>query len=174
MNYTNIPTCRYLLVATLSGGGAALGARALTAAAIARMVIVRYGLGRQVAIKRKAIVGLTMVLICSGHAHAAVVSYHCSFPTYSDPSGLRDQVGFGFEIQYDDISHNAFIVGNVGMSPATPIVGSDSSTFIEVTPTGAVMTTTIDNEGATVHSRHTVILGNLSPSQHYGNCIVGN
>ncbi len=115
-------------------------------------------------------VGISTALFFSCGANAAVVSYRCSFPTFSDPSGLHDQASFGFDIQFDDVTRSAFIVGTVGMSPLSAVLAETGVTFIEVTPSGNVMTTTIGIEGDTVHSRHTVILGTLTPSQHYGTC----
>jgi len=43
-------------------------------------------------------------------------------------------------------------------------------TLIEVLPTGAVQTTTIAKDGRSVHSRHSIIIGDLVPSQYFGQC----
>lgn len=117
---------------------------------------------------------LSLAAGCSSWAHAEVVTYHCTFPSYSDPSGLWDQKGFGFDIMYDNVSQNAFMVGNLGMSPASTLVGGDSPTFLEITAMGNVMVTAIAQDGVAAHSRHTVIAGSLHPSQHYGTCVVGS
>jgi hypothetical protein len=43
-------------------------------------------------------------------------------------------------------------------------------TFVEVTRSGNVMTTTIARDGAAVHSRNAIIGETLFPSQYYGTC----
>ncbi len=115
-----------------------------------------------------------LALMASSSVQAEVLSYQCTFPSFADTSGLQDQTEFGFEIKYDDVANNAFIVGNAGMSPLTPLVGADSLAFVEVTPSGSVMMTTIGADGVAVHSRHSVVVGSLVPSQHYGTCVIGN
>jgi hypothetical protein len=45
-------------------------------------------------------------------------------------------------------------------------------TFIEITKAGNVMTTTIDAKLKTCHSRNTVILGELVPTQYYGTAVI--
>ncbi len=41
---------------------------------------------------------------------------------------------------------------------------------LELLSTGAVQTTTIDINNKSVHSRHTLMFGDLMPSQYYGRC----
>ena len=43
-------------------------------------------------------------------------------------------------------------------------------TFIEINERGNVLTTTVDIHGKSVHSRNTILDGELIPSQFYGTC----
>lgn len=117
-----------------------------------------------------SLMAATCFLASATNASSEVITYRCNFPHYADPSGLYSQTDFGFSIQYDDIGGTAVIVGNLGMSPTTPIVSSNGATFVEVTSIGAVMTTTIAPDGQAVHSRNSLVVGKLVPSQHYGAC----
>ncbi len=49
--------------------------------------------------------------------------------------------------------------------------GEGRIAFLEVTATGNLMTTTIDSNGVSAHSRHTVAMGELLASQFYGTCV---
>jgi len=60
-------------------------------------------------------------------------------------------------------------VGNMGMSPVKAHVGDSAVTFVEMLETGAVQTTTVTPRRA-VHSRNTVVSGDLAPTQYYGFC----
>ena len=50
------------------------------------------------------------------------------------------------------------------------VSGYAGITFQETLGTGAVQTTTIAKDGKSVHSRHTMSPGMLTPSQYYGTC----
>lgn len=43
-------------------------------------------------------------------------------------------------------------------------------TFVEVTEDENILSTTVDVKGRSVHSRNTIIAGDLVPSQFYGSC----
>lgn len=43
-------------------------------------------------------------------------------------------------------------------------------TFVEITEDENVLSTTVDVHGKSVHSRNTIIAGDLVPSQFYGSC----
>ena len=43
-------------------------------------------------------------------------------------------------------------------------------TFIEITKSGNILTTTVDIHGKSAHSRNTILDGKLVPSQFYGSC----
>jgi len=49
-------------------------------------------------------------------------------------------------------------------------VGLSGVTFLEKLTAGVVQTTTVANDGRSVHSRHTIIGKEMVPSQYYGYC----
>jgi len=113
---------------------------------------------------------LTLTVMSFG-ANAEVPSYYCSYPNYSDEEGLSKSDEFNLEFRYDTVTEDAFMVGNNGLSKVGAIKGSEGMTFLEFLSTGAVQTTTIDNNNKSVHSRHTILWKDLMPSQYYGKCI---
>ena len=113
-------------------------------------------------------------------------SLKCTFPWYASADWNADQPQiksatqkeFGFQI--DGIEYRAAkarIIGNGGADDLTVIPGTDSVSFIERAPIGAVNVTTVyawRNKAGhfkAVHSRHIAIAG-PSPSQNYGSCQV--
>lgn len=60
--------------------------------------------------------------------------------------------------------------GNAGIVEVQIYVGEDAFSFVETTPSGAVQSTTISNDGLAVHSRNTLILNEFIAAQHFGNC----
>ena len=64
---------------------------------------------------------------------------------------------------------SAYAVGR-NVYPAEWRLGYSGVTFLEVLKTGAVQTTTIDHQGKAVHSRHTILFGEIVASQYYGTC----
>lgn len=83
---------------------------------------------------------------------------------------MQETADFVITFRYDTITQDAFIEGNNGLSPVVWINGTSGETFLEILETGAVQSTTISNSGVAVHSRHSIILDNLVPSQYYGEC----
>jgi hypothetical protein len=103
---------------------------------------------------------------------AAALNFSCTFPTASNDEGsLQLPEPMLLRFAYDTITNDGVIIGNAGVADVTALPGDDWMTFVEVTGSGAVHTTTITKTGA-VHSRNTVIGGRLVPSQYYGACIV--
>ena len=72
------------------------------------------------------------------------------------------------EFMIDGTGH-AFAVGH-NVYPVEAIPGANGVTFLEVLESGAVQTTTVNKQGEAVHSRHTILGGELVPSQYYGAC----
>lgn len=62
------------------------------------------------------------------------------------------------------------MVGNNDPSKVDAIKKNEGITFLEPLPLGAIQTTTIVNNNKSVHSRHTLLWGDLMPSQYYGKC----
>ncbi|HHQ4779543.1 TPA: hypothetical protein ACSP0C_003299 [Aeromonas veronii] len=102
---------------------------------------------------------------------AKSIELDCDYQTYSDQGGnhkVTKPFILGFVI--DDITNKAYEVGSIGVSEVSFIKGIDSYSFVEITDTGNVMSTTIDNSLTSTHSRNTVISGEVIPSQYYGKC----
>ena len=85
-----------------------------------------------------------------------------------------DKASFDIRFVFDE--GGAKIVGNAGVEPVAVIrAGSlvstaDAYQFVERTGTGVLQITAIDAGLNAVHSRHSVIGGELAPSQYYGRC----
>ena len=60
--------------------------------------------------------------------------------------------------------------GNAGISSVVLTDGYDGLTFLEFIPSGAVQSTTVARNGVAVHSRHSLMFGDLIPTQYYGRC----
>ena len=116
---------------------------------------------------------IAFVLCSSSYALAASLKYKCTFPSYANPDGINDTNDFNLEFVVDTITKEAVMIGNNGFSPVRFLFGNSGVTFSEELPTGAIQTTTIATQGDAVHSRHTLILGDLVPSQYYGTCTSG-
>ena len=100
-------------------------------------------------------------------------TYVCNYITYCNESGLHeDKKSFKLIFVVDRSNNNAYMVGNMGSTEVSLVPSiAGGITFVEVTPGGNVMTTTISSNGKSVHSRNSIIDGELVPSQRYGICI---
>ncbi len=87
--------------------------------------------------------------------------------------------GFSTDFVFDSIDYaagTARMVGNAGSASLGAIMGANGATFVEITSTGNIMTTTVfawwdtDRRYVAVHSRHTAIAGDPVPSQVHGAC----
>jgi hypothetical protein len=104
---------------------------------------------------------------------AEVTTYFCTYSHVSDQDGVNDaEDPFVLTFLMNEESGECYMLGKLGATQVIPVVKENQITFIEITETGNVMTTTIDSKLGTVHSRNTVILGEMSPSQYYGTCII--
>ena len=119
----------------------------------------------------KTLSTLALILLFASEqmVNAEVITFECSFPRYEGPNGGGTE-DFGFTIQLDSVSEDAYIVGSAGLAKLAHIQGVFGRSFIEFTETGNVMVTTIVEDGEAVHSRNTILLGDLIPSQYYGEC----
>ena len=109
------------------------------------------------------------LLLCSS-AYAAPTTIICNYDKYSNNEGIHDAKEFKLTFIIDNEKETYYLLGNNGTEKVHPINNNEGISFLEVTATGNVMTTTIDSNKTSVHSRHTVI-GGLIPSQYYGACI---
>ncbi len=100
-------------------------------------------------------------------------TFICNYSTYSDANGnhkVTDKFVLTFIV--DMTKKTAIMLGSQGTEEVTLIpsgVGEGIS-FIEITGAGNVMTTAIDSKGNSVHSRNTIINGEIVPTQYYGKC----
>jgi uncharacterized protein YuzE len=130
-------------------------------------------------IKRmKPITIAACLLVTAPFAVGAPLTYDCSYTSHSNDKGLKnDSQPFNIKFLVDAEAKKAYIVGNQGSADVIPIPGWEGISFIEITDSGNVMTTTIVTEGTatampSVHSRHTTMTGTgrITPSQYYGTC----
>ena len=102
-------------------------------------------------------------------AEARSYKWSCLFTHRAAPEGVKGD-NFKFEFAFDDITGKAVIIGNMGVEDVEIHRGPFGVTFIEKLIVGVVQTTTVANDGTSVHSRHTVIGTKMVPSQYYGKC----
>jgi hypothetical protein len=97
----------------------------------------------------------------------------CNYSSYSNENGnhkVKDRFVLTFIV--DMTKKTAYMLGSQGTEEVTLIpsgVGEGVS-FVEITGVGNVMTTAIDSKGNSVHSRNTIIHGEIVPTQYYGKC----
>jgi len=117
----------------------------------------------------KIIVALLFLLPAT--AFADTTAFLCSYNSYSDQKG-NHKVKNKFELNFivDKATGKSYLMGNNSSSEVKMLESSDQIAFLEVTSTGNIMTTAIDSKQNTVHSRNTVISGEIVPSQYYGKC----
>jgi len=105
------------------------------------------------------------------YAFAQTNTYICNYPTYSDETGNhKAKTAFTISFIVDKESNKSFALGKLGTVEVEMIRSIDQIAFIDKTGTGNLMTTSITSNLTSVHSRNTVILGELIPSQYYGRC----
>jgi len=106
-------------------------------------------------------------------AFAETVNYSCNYTSYSNSEGnhkVKDKFELNFII--DRTAGKSYLLGNAGSSEVKALESKDRVAFFEITATGNLMTTAIDSKLNSVHSRNTVMYGELLPSQYYGKCVV--
>jgi hypothetical protein len=102
-------------------------------------------------------------------ASAKTSRWNCLFKLRAAAEGLyRDD--FRMEFAYDDLTGKAVMIGHQGVADVEIHVGPSGVTFSEKLTGGVVQTTTVSNDGTSVHSRHTIIGKEMVPSQYYGQC----
>ncbi|MCU7806642.1 MAG: hypothetical protein KZQ73_02060, partial [Candidatus Thiodiazotropha sp. (ex Semelilucina semeliformis)] len=103
--------------------------------------------------------------------YAETTSYACNYTTYSDQEG-NQKVNMKFELKFivDHETGKAYMVGNNGSNEVGFQVSDGQVAFLELTTSGNFMTTAIDSKNNSVHSRNSVMFGEMLPSQYYGKC----
>ena len=104
-------------------------------------------------------------------AFAETTTYSCNYTSYSDQDG-NHKFEKNFELKFivDSSVGKSYLLGNNGTSEVKLIESGDQIAFIEVTASGNIMTTAIDSKLNSVHSRNSVMFGEILPSQYYGKC----
>lgn len=117
-------------------------------------------------------VALAWMCIAPSLVLADVKKLACTFPTFHTSLEIEmlKSNGFALSFTFDTTSNDAFLEGNSGLSPVTILRGGSGLTFVEFLQTGALQSTTVALDGSAVHSRHTIIGSQLTPSQYYGSC----
>ena len=106
-------------------------------------------------------------------AEAETVMYSCDYENYSNQKGTYN-VDKKFELQFiiDRKIDKSYLLGNNGAAEVNFIESDSQVVFIEITPVGSIISTTIDKNLNSVHSRNSVLDGGLLPSQYYGKCLL--
>ncbi len=117
---------------------------------------------------------LSLILLTSISAlHAAeLMTITCDFYAYSEPNEKgKAEDGFkGMRFVFEPGKSQGVMLGNAGESQVMIVSTDDSITFIQIDP--IVTTTTIELKTMkAVHSRNTVLMGELLPSQYYGKAV---
>ncbi|MBZ0105158.1 MAG: hypothetical protein K8H84_05965 [Sulfuricella denitrificans] len=114
-----------------------------------------------------------LLLLLPALAFADTTTYSCNYTRYSDQEGGH-KVKEKFELNFivDKAAGKSYLLGNNGSTEVKLIESSDQLAFLEVTSTGNIMTTAIDRKLNSVHSRNSVMFGEMLPSQYYGKCKV--
>jgi len=105
-----------------------------------------------------------------GQGKPPTLRYLCVFPVLASMDGIEEAKDFKLEFILETASGKGMIIGNQGFSKVFVVNGPYAVTFLEMLGTGVVQSTTITQNGSAVHSRHSVILKKLVPSQYYGTC----
>ena len=103
---------------------------------------------------------------------AETTTYSCSYTSYSDKKGnhkVKEKFKLNFIV---DSAGKSYMLGNNGSSEVKSLKGENQIAFLEVTATGNIMTTAIDSNLKSVHSRNSIMFGKMIPSQYYGKCVI--
>ena len=116
---------------------------------------------------------LVIVLAATVGASSTVAAktsrWNCQFNLRAAAEGsFKDD--FRMEFTYDDVAGKAVMIGNQGVTDVEIHMGQSGVSFSEKLLSGVVQTTTVANDGRSVHSRHTIIGREMVPSQYYGCC----
>ena len=114
-----------------------------------------------------------LVLLFPSLVHSGTIIYICDYPRYSDINGSRDTKGeYRLTFMVDTETSEAYMAGNVGTADVKVYPREGGISFIEFTKSGNIMTTAIDSKGNSVHSRNTILFGELEATQYHGSCEV--
>jgi hypothetical protein len=119
---------------------------------------------------QRLVASIIALALAPPDAMAKSYKWNCVYTQRASPQGLVDD-RFNLEFAFDDFTRKAAIIGNQGVADVEVHVGQQAVTFMEELNGGVVQTTTVANDGKSVHSRHTIIGREMKPSQYYGECV---
>lgn len=120
----------------------------------------------------KNIALLVAALLVPFAANAGTVTKICTFDRQASPDGLeKPSKPYVLTFMTDTVTKKSYVVGNNGSMAVRVEPQGQGVSFIEMTATGNLIVTTVDNQGSAVNSRNVIIAGKLYPSQMYGKCI---
>lgn len=114
-------------------------------------------------------------LIIASPAYAEVQTWTCDLGKRVDEQGVGEEK-FHIVFKIDTITGKAFMQGNVGLADVELYVGQDAFLLFQQAEDGEIMVTsitTILRDGRAVHSRNTIIAGEIVAAQHFGRCLLG-
>ena len=109
---------------------------------------------------------LVLATLLAQPAAAGILTWSCTVQKIDD----EDAEPLPLTFRLDTVTRRAIVVGNSGFADVQMHIGDDAFSFMETLDSGAVHTTTITRDGLALHSRNTVIAGELVPSQSTGRC----
>ena len=115
---------------------------------------------------------MAVLLLMPLVATAGTVTKVCTFDRHASPDGFK-KMGEPFVLTFmtDTDTKKTYVVGNNGSEAVRVEPQGQGVSFIEMTATGNLIVTTVDNQGAAVTSRNIIMAGKLFPSQMYGKCV---
>lgn len=115
---------------------------------------------------------ILVFLIFGASSFATTFGLNCSYNSYSDGVAIKKPSSlFKLDFIVDTEANKCYLSGNVGTAEVICTPNDEGLiSFIEITNSGNVNTTTIDKNLKSVHSRNVVLFGELTPSQYYGTC----
>ena len=113
-----------------------------------------------------------LILLVPKIAICKTIEYKCSYPKYASIEGIKTEKSFELTFMIDETTKKTYMKGNNGISELKMIdVQFGGISFLEITDGGNIVTTAIDKNNLSVHSRNSIIMGELVASQYYGKCI---
>ncbi len=114
---------------------------------------------------------LITALISPLVANAGTLTKVCTFDRTAMPEGVKKSEPFVLTFVKDTATQKTYVVGNNGSEAVRVEPQGQGVSFIELTPTGNIVVTTVDAQENAVCSRNIIMAGKLFPSQMYGKCV---
>ena len=104
-------------------------------------------------------------------AQATITTISCNYDKFASIQKV-DKVVELFQLTFtvDKETSDAKVIRKNGITEVQLYPTGGGFTFVEINERGNVLTTTVDIYGKSVHSRNTILDGELIPSQFYGTC----